>query len=65
MDSRKGKNYATGTLPAGRLSVAALGREYAVKLDRLARKWSCETLSEAAIELLKDAIEEELRKEAG
>lgn len=58
-------NVAKGTLPRGRLSAAALGQEYAVKLDRLARKWGCETLGEAAIELLKDAIDEELSKEMG
>lgn len=56
---------AKGTLPIGRLSVAALGPEYAVKLDRLARKWGCETLGEAGMELLKDAIDEELRKGMG
>lgn len=65
MGGRKGKNYAAGMLPKGRLSVTALGLEYSVKLDRLARKWGCETLGEAGIELLKDAIDEELRKEMG
>lgn len=64
MGSRRGENVE-GTLPRGRLSIAALGSEYAVKLDRLAQKWGCETLGEAAIELLKDAIDEELRKQMG
>jgi len=50
----------TGLLPKGRMSVNALGPEYAIKLDKLARKWGCETLSEAAMEVLKDAIDEEL-----
>jgi hypothetical protein len=27
-------------------------------LDRLAAKWGCETLSEAALEILKDALAE-------
>lgn len=58
-------NIAEGTMPKGRISMAALGPEYVVKLDRLARKWGCETLSEAGIELLKDAIDEEVRKGMG
>lgn len=58
-------NIAEGAIPRGRLSVADLGPEYVVKLDMLARKWGCETLSEAGIELLKDAIDEEVRKGMG
>lgn len=58
-------NASRGTLPSGKISIAALGVEYAVKLDRLARKWGCATLGEAGIELLKDAIDEELRKGVG
>ena len=50
----------TGLLPKGRMSVNAIGPEYAIKLDKLARKWGCETLSEAAMEVLKDAVDEEL-----
>ena len=50
----------TGLLPRGRLSLVGLGREYSIKLDRLARVWGCETLAEAAVELLKDSIDEEL-----
>jgi len=52
----------TGLLPKGRISVNALAPEYAIKLDKLARKWGCDTLSEAAIELMKDAIDEELEQ---
>jgi len=43
------------------MSTAHLGEEYIIKLDKLARKWGCETLGEAGIELLKDAIDEELK----
>ena len=62
----KGKprsSYSTaGTLPRGKLSVAQLDKNYIIKLDKLARRWKCETLAEAALELLKDAIDEELRE---
>lgn len=50
----------TGLLPKGRMSVNALAPEYAIKLDKLARKWGCETLAEAAMEVLRDAIDEEV-----
>lgn len=52
----------SGLLPAGRTSMSGLGKEYKIKLDKLARKWGCSTLGEAAHELLKDAIDEELKK---
>lgn len=32
--------------------------DQAIFLDKLARKWGCETLSEAAEEILRDALEE-------
>lgn len=57
----RGRNSVAGTLPRGILGVGKLGVEYIIKLDRLARMWGCETLSEAALELLKDAIDEELK----
>jgi hypothetical protein len=52
----------TGLLPKGRISINDLGTEYAIKLDKLARKWGCETLSEAAMEVLKDAVDDELEQ---
>jgi len=52
-----------GTLPVGRLGLLNMGDEYCMKLDKLARKWKCETLSEAAIEVLRDAIDKELENE--
>lgn len=57
----RSKESVAGTLPRGRLSTAQLGKEYIIKLDKLARKWGCETIGEAALELLKDAIDEELK----
>lgn len=50
-----------GMLPKGSFCLGALGEEYTVKLDRLARRWGCETLGEAALELLKDAVDEEMK----
>ena len=58
----RGEGSVAGTLPRGRLGTAQLGKEYIIKLDKLARKWGCETLGEAALELLKDAIDEELKE---
>ena len=58
----RGEGSVAGTLPRGRLSTARLDKEYIIKLDKLARKWGCETLGEAGIELLKDAIDEELKE---
>jgi hypothetical protein len=36
-----------------------LSREQLVALDRLAEKWGCETLTEAAVEIIKDVLEED------
>lgn len=58
---RKERSVA-GVLPRGRLNISALEKEYTIKLDRLARKWGCETLSEAALEILKDGIDEEVER---
>lgn len=58
---RKARSLA-GTLPRGKLCVGDLEEEYIIKLDRLARRWGCQTLGEAAVELLKDAIDEELKE---
>jgi hypothetical protein len=36
----------------------AFTHEELMTLDRLAAKWGCDTLSEAALEILKDALAE-------
>ena len=35
-----------------------LSREQLLALDRLAETWGCETLSEAAVEIIKDVLED-------
>ncbi len=35
-----------------------LSREQLLALDRLAEAWGCETLAEAAVEIIKDALED-------
>jgi hypothetical protein len=43
----------------GRFNLGAtLTHEELMTLDRLAAKWGCDTLSEAALEILKDALAE-------
>jgi hypothetical protein len=43
----------------GRINMGeAFTHEELMTLDRLAAKWGCETLSEAALEILKDALAE-------
>lgn len=51
-----------GLLPKGKVTISGLGMEYAIKLDRLARKWGCETLGEAALELIRDGVDAELER---
>ena len=46
------------TLPLGSVSINRLSADQVVALDRLARKWGCKTLAEAAEEILRDALEE-------
>jgi hypothetical protein len=56
---RKFNRAEHGLLPLGRVNLqASLTIDQLVKLDRLARKWECDNLSEAAIEILRDVIEE-------
>lgn len=53
---RSRKNLA---LPAGQFGLLTnLEQRQLVVLDNLAIKWGCETLSEAALEILRDALEE-------
>ena len=47
-----------GLLPFGQVAIGRLSMDQAIFLDKLARKWGCETLSEAAEEILRDALEE-------
>lgn len=51
----------SGLLPLGRISFStSLSKEQIAALDRLARKWGCATLAEAALEILRDGLEETL-----
>jgi len=62
-DGAQRANQKSGMLRRGKTSLGHLGEEYLVKLDKLARLWGCETLSEAAMEILKDGIDDELKKD--
>lgn len=56
---RKFNRQEHGLLPLGRTSwEKSMSIEQLAKLDKLARKWECETLSEAAIEIVRDHLEE-------
>jgi len=59
---RSNANYPTAVRRGKRLSVSDLEPEYIAKLDRLALTWRCETLGEAMLELLCDAIDVETMK---
>jgi hypothetical protein len=55
-------NPAKGTMMRnGKLGIKEhLSQEQKRKLEKMAREWGCETLAEAALEILRDALEEPL-----
>ena len=57
---RKPRNHRTViSRLKGRINMGeAFTHEELMTLDRLAAKWGCDTLSEAALEILKDALAE-------
>lgn len=48
------------SLPFGRVAIGRrLSVSQIVKLDKLARKWGCDNLGDAAIEILRDYLDEQ------